>query len=275
MEWQRDTPWRQGHLLDAQAIQALSLPGHDDPNTLAIVATHDCDIAQHPQTEPFVEIFMGKMVAKADGNCTHAKSARTLHIEFHGEPAIWGEFKATQRIQISKIDLVKSVPREGASLSVVGRSTFQSWLASRYRRSAFPDAFEKRLVEVRLDKKISSILKDLNKEIVGVFFDVDDGEEHTRVDADDVYVLDIMLMHAEEPDFAAAEALAEKAADAISNVFNEILFAPTQSWKLIELRSCNCASESVITYSQYKMMKRWRLDHVSLGAEPQIAPPAP
>ena len=40
-------------------------------------------------------------------------------------------------------------------------------------------------------------------------------------------------------------------------------------WLHIELRSCDPVSESVLTYQQFKQLKRWRLEHISLGAEPQ------
>ena len=40
-------------------------------------------------------------------------------------------------------------------------------------------------------------------------------------------------------------------------------------WQHIELRSCDSVSESVLTYQQFKQLKRWRLEHISLAAEPQ------
>ena len=51
--------------------------------------------------------------------------------------------------------------------------------------------------------------------------------------------------------------------------FKKKLFDPTKKWQHIELRSCDPVSESVLTYQQFKQLKRWRLEHISLAAEPQ------
>jgi hypothetical protein len=88
-DWNRETPWRQGHLLCANAISALSLADTDlAEKTYVIVASHDCDLAQETGSEPFVELIVGHLVEK-DGNCTHGKNSRKLHIQFAGEHPIW------------------------------------------------------------------------------------------------------------------------------------------------------------------------------------------
>lgn len=44
-EWNRDTPWRQGHLLGNEAIEALKLRSSVElDQMLVIVASHDCDL---------------------------------------------------------------------------------------------------------------------------------------------------------------------------------------------------------------------------------------
>jgi hypothetical protein len=40
-------------------------------------------------------------------------------------------------------------------------------------------------------------------------------------------------------------------------------------WQHIELRSCELVSESVLTYQMFKQLKKWRLEHISLAADPQ------
>jgi hypothetical protein len=145
------------------------------------------------------------------------------------------------------------------------------WLASRYRRSAFPDEFERRLVakEFKLHEKIAKAVKPHGELIVGVFFDVDEGAEVTREGPGDTYTLDITILHSAAPDFEAAEKGAETAAKAIEKAFRDKLFDPTKTWQHIELRFCDVVSESVLTYQQFKQLKRWRLEHISLAAEPQ------
>lgn len=274
-EWNRDTPWRQGHLLDPDAVEALGLSHATGPeNTIVIVASHDCDIAQHPDKEALVEVIVGRVVPDKDGTYTHAKNSRHLHIDFEGA-SFWGEFEATQKCCIDKHKLNDFAPRSDAHLSPSSHAIFQMWLASRYRRSAFPDEFEKRLTskELKLHEKIAKAVKPHGELIAGVFFDVDEGHENNRDGPDDIYVLDITILHIADPDFDAAEKAASKAAASIKKAFYEKLFLPTNTWQYIELRFCDAVSESVLTYQQFKQLKRWRLDHISLAAEPQQSVP--
>lgn len=270
-EWNRDTSWRQGHLLGSDAIAALGLRHATAPEqTLAIVASHDCDLAQDPEGEPVIELVIGRSIVDKDGNCTHAKNARKLHVEFAGAAAFWAEFEATAKATIDKQALNAFTPRADANLSHENHAIFQMWLASRYRRSAFPDEFERRLIrEAKLHEKIAKAVKPYGELISGVFFDVDEGIEVTRNGPDDTYTLDITILHAADPDFDAAEQVATAAAKAIEKAFKDKLFAPTQTWQHIELRSCEPVSESVLTYQQFKQLKRWRLEHISLAAAPQ------
>jgi hypothetical protein len=271
-EWNRDTPWRQGHLLGDDAIEALGLHHAVAPEqTLVIVASHDCDLAQAPEGEPGIEVVVGRLVTNPDGNCTHAKNARKLHVEFAGAAAFWAEFEATAKLSIEKRALNDFVPSPEVQLSPEDHTTFQMWLASRYRRSAFPDEFERRLIskEFKLHEKIAKAVKFHGALIAGVFFDVDEGSEVTRDGPDDTYTLDITILHSADPDFDAAETAADSAAKAIKKAFKDKLFDPTKTWQHIELRSCDPVSESVLTYQQFKQLKRWRLEHISLAAEPQ------
>ena len=269
-DWDRDTPWRQGNLLGPDAIEALKLrhPASQG-KTLVVVATHDCDLAQHPDAEPRIEVVVGRLTDK-DGNYAHAKSARRLHVEFSGAPSFWAEFDAIAKVSIAKTDLLPFLPKTGAHLTPENHATFQMWLASRYRRSAFPDEFERRLTqETKLAEKIAKAVRPHGDLIAGVFFDVDEGEEVTRNGAADTYTLDITILHTAEPDFLAAEKAAATAAKAIETAFKEKLFTLTKTWEHIELRSCEAVSESVMSYLEFKRLKRWRLDYISLAADPQ------
>ncbi|WP_208640115.1 hypothetical protein [Massilia violaceinigra] len=270
-QWNRDTPWRQGYLLSVDAIDTLGLRHALKPEqTVVIVATHDCDLAQDPELEPHIELVVGCQGDK-DGNCTHAKNSRKLHVEFSGAKAFWGEFDAVSKVAVDKLALSRFFPCTETRLTPENHAIFQMWLASRYRRSAFPDEFERRLTskELKLAEKIAKAVKPHGELITGVFFDVDEGEDLKREGPDDTYVLDITILHAADPDFMKAEAAAMKAAQNIESAFNEKLFIPTKMWQQIELRSCEAISESVLSYQTFKQLKRWRLEHMSLAAEPQ------
>jgi hypothetical protein len=269
-EWARNTPWRQGHLLTNEAVTATGLnhPKYPD-DIVVIVASHDCDLAQLPDIEPQVEVVVGRQIPALDGNYTHAKSSRTLHLEFDNEPLL-AEFVITEKHSIPKNVLVDFGPMTNVRLSPPNLSTFQRWLASRYRRSAFPDEFDHRMKKAGLTDKIVKAVKPHGSMITAVFFDVDEGQEVARTGPDDVYMLDIILLHATEPDFQAAEASANEARVAIEHAFTTKLFdTQSGSWKSIELRSVEVNSEGAMTYLQSTLLKQWRLDYISLGADPQ------
>ncbi len=268
-EWNRNTPWRQGHLLSQDAITALGLRhAARSEQTVVIVASHDCDLAQAPEGEPKIEVVVGCRVTDKDGNCTHAKNARKLHVEFVGGDTFWAEFEATAKSSIEKLKLNAFHPRSDAHLTSENHAIFQMWLASRYRRSAFPDEFERRLTqETKLADKIAKAVRPHGELITGVFFDVDEGAEEMRSGPDDTYTLDISILY--DPDADAAEHAASQAVDAIQTAFKAKLLMSNQRWQYIELRFCEAISESVLSYQEFKQLKRWRLEHISLAADPQ------
>ncbi|MCF6266366.1 MAG: hypothetical protein L3J57_07460 [Desulfuromusa sp.] len=270
-EWSRDTAWRQGQLLSDDTASEIGLRHPEFPaDTLVIMATHPCDLAQLPDKEPQVEVIVGRRIDQLDGNNTHAKSSRTFHVKFEGEEPLLAEFVVTEKRFVTKDELVSFEPDTCFHLSPASLATFQVWLASRYRRSAFPDEFERRMSESKLSGRILKIIKPLGEMITAIFFDVDEGREIPKTDPDDTYLLDIVLLHAVEPDFEAAETVALKAVEAIQQAFKKKLFdEKTGDWKGIELRYVDAISEEVLTYRQAQLLKKWRLDHISLGADPQ------
>lgn len=183
-------------MLAYETISALNLQNPINPDhTVAIVATHDCDLTQPPEREPTIEVIVGRRINQLDGNYTNAKSARTLHIQFESALPLLVEFNATDKLTIEKNLLIEFGPQTNSSLSPDNRNTFQHWLAARYRRSAFPDEFEKRLKNTRLADKIRNAVRPHGETISAVLFDVDEGHEYLRTSSDETYLLDIYLLY--------------------------------------------------------------------------------
>jgi hypothetical protein len=255
MEWTRNSPWRQGNLLTDETVTAINLfhPSYPD-DTVVIIATHDCDLAQLPDKEAYIEVIIGRRIQNLDGNNTHAKSPRTLHIAFEGSEPMLAEFVITDKHIIDKNVLAGLTPETTFQLSPSGLSVFQLWLASRYRRPAFPDGFNDRMKESGLAGKIAKAVKQYGEMITAVFFDVDEGREVARILPDDVYVLDIILLHNTEPDFNAAEAAANKVKAEVENAFKvKLLDNRSGNWQDIELRYVDVFSEEALTYRQSKI----------------------
>lgn len=278
-QWNRNTAWRQGSVLPKEACAALNLQyGNGDAQIVAVVVSHDCDLAQDPLQEPEVELMLGRVIDKPDGNCTHAKNPRKLHLEFDGESAFIGEFVATAKCSVKKDLLLPCFsPDPACHLRPENHNALQFWLASRYRRSAFPDEFDRRLTsETGLSQKIAKIIKQHGVHLSGIFFDVDEGQEVKRDGEDDTYSLRIFLLHPSDPvlgeadpGYQASEKAALQASHEITKLFTEKLFKPKGQWQHIELDNCFVLSEEMLTYQQFKQLKRWRFEHISLASNPQ------
>ncbi len=272
--WDRDTPWRQGHVLTSESNVALGVVRAEDAGSaVAVVISHDCDLAQGSETEPSVEIIVAKRIDAANGNFTHAKNSRRLHLEcvVDGVTA-YLDMQAQGKREIKKDDLAGHAPSPNVIVKPEDRSVLQRWLAARYRRAAFPDEFERRLNDTGVSKRIGKILEPLGRHLVAVFFDVDDGEERDREGAEDLYVLRIDLLYSTEDDPAAALEAAEKAATSIAAAFRDRCFDVGAGWKWIELVGCEPISDEAMTYAMSTQLKRWNMDYLSLRADPPAEP---
>ena len=111
--WDSSTKWRQGHLLPTEAIRDLNLSyPKGEPATVAIVITHDCDLAQDPSAEPTIEIIVGRTIEAADGNFAYAKSVRTLHLNCtNGPTKKIIELRAPDKSSIPKESLLSYEPQ--------------------------------------------------------------------------------------------------------------------------------------------------------------------
>jgi hypothetical protein len=273
-DWNRDTPWRQGHVLTNESSVALGVVRAEDAETaLAIVISHDCDLAQEPETEESVEIIVANRIDVANGNFTHAKNSRRLHLECSiDEAPTYLDMQAQHKTGIKKAALADHAPAANVVVKPEDRSILQRWLAARYRRSAFPDEFERRLNDTGVTKRITKIVEPLGKYLVAVFFDVDEGVERDRKGEKDLYILRIDLLYSTEDDPAAAQEAAEKAATAIEAAFRERCFDAATGWKWIELLGCVPISDEAMTYAMSTQLKRWNMDYLSLRADPPAEP---
>lgn len=264
-EWSRETPWRQGHIASQETANKLGLA----EGGVVVIISHDCDLAALPNKEPEVELIVGRQVEKADGNYTHAKTARALHLEFKTpEGPAFVELVARNKTRVLKNALADEIPNSEFELDPGNRSILQRWLAARYRRSAFPDEFDRRLNSGAIDR-LNKILKPAGQHIRAIFFDVDQGEEVQRNGPDDTYTLSIVLLHTSQPDGDESEAVALKAKEEFESVFEDLFFKKNNRWTEIELEDCTVMSDEALSYGQSLVLKEWRLEHLSLRDDPE------
>ncbi|MFS2099412.1 hypothetical protein ACCC97_10650 [Variovorax sp. Varisp85] len=265
--WSREIPWRQGHVLPADAIVALGLAHLEAEQTCVVVISHDCDLASdNLDAEPDVEVIIGRLVNKGGGNFTWGKSPRTLHIDMlQGEQAVSIELVSTGKAIVPKEELAKFVPDSSYSLSPQGLSTLRSWLAARYNRAAFPDAFVDRMKATKVEERLAKAIEPHGSLISFVYFDIDGGAELNHSDGTP-YVLSIVLVYPPGDDADAAADAADAVAAAVEASCNGRLVKEGKQSQDIVLKQCIAISEDDISISQAKLLMHWRLEHLSSRA---------
>jgi hypothetical protein len=268
--WTRDTPWRQGHILTMDAAEALGLLHPETPDsTCVVVIGHDCDLANDDlQVEPDVEVIVGRWLDQGNGSYFWAKAPRTLHADvLRGDAAAVIELVATSKRLVPKHALATFSPDTACSFSGKALSALRSWLAVRYNRAAFPDAFVDRMAKSKVDKRLTKIIEPVGNLLSAVYFDVDKGMDIDHSDGSP-YELKIVLAYApgEDPE-QTADSL-EKLETAITGEFEKRHFDHALSqWNGIALKTCMSISEDDLRVGQARLLTEWRLEYMTLKAD--------
>lgn len=261
--WTRGTGWRQGSVLTRDALDEfdLGLPENRD-RVRAVVISHDCDLANAVTKEPFVEVIVGRLIDREDGNSSWGKSSRTLHytVDCAGcEECI--ELVSTNKAQIEKERLARYFPDDRYSTSHERLAMLRNWLAARYRRPSFPDAFNDRMRETGAAKELAKVLAKHGASISFVFFDLGD-KRNTECDDHETYHLTVVLAFppGNDPEAAADEG------DSAAGKVDKAIRAKLSPGCGIALHDCFAISEDDIPVSRAKLLDLWDLDYVSFRA---------
>jgi hypothetical protein len=259
------TAWRQGDLLapvDAVALGLIDSAQCDTHRVLVI--SHSCDIASASEVEPAVELLIGVVVRDDEATAQNGHSIRKLHLGSEGEPPTeWVQYGIADRREVSKADLLHCKPWPDRRYTSEQRALLRRWLAQRYARCEFPDAFIKWLKESGVGSRFEEIGKRYSAHLVGIYFDFDDDSE--RDSPEDPYELGINLVYdASNAEHAAA---AEEARKRLEASFAERC-KPKGQWRWIELVYCDALSEEVFNLRAARIFRRWRFEHRSLAGEP-------
>ncbi|PTQ88339.1 hypothetical protein C8R30_1541 [Nitrosomonas nitrosa] len=271
----RQLLWRQGDVLTDEAVKALNLQNSENTDqSFVVVISHDCDLAAGADKEPNSEVIIGRRIDKLGGD-SYGKTARRLHIEYQTENGpLTIELLATTKRLIAKSKLFATHPRQDVWLDGRGIGILQRWLASRYHRAAFPEAFEHRLRTAAIPgkkaflKKIENILDAGGEHIRALLFDLDEGKDVERKTPEDLYQLGIIVLYDSSQDEPNAAIAATKAAEELEDLFETAFHSPEVGWLNICLQYCDPVSDSAITVAQREMLKQWRLEHMSLQTDP-------
>lgn len=266
----RDTDWRQGDLLACEAATALNLVCEADQIHRVIVITHDCDLPH--ENELCVEVILAELVVEApkpDPRFTYAKNPRRLQLAYEGTDAapLILELRHGNRRNLPKSDFADhAVKDNNFALSVDAKRTLKQWLAARYGRPAFPNAFEERLRrhsgKRTVEQRIAKILEPDAKHLVGLFFDLGD-QRGSEAREGEPYSLSVSVVYDSTEGGTEARLSAERVAAQLHDLFEETYGRPGVATD-IALDACGAVADTRLTLADLRRVDQWRLEYISL-----------
>ena len=275
----RTTAWRQGDLI-ANTQQIASELGLDcNYDGSIVVITHDCDLTH--DAEDSVEVIAGSRVESVKPDFENAKNPRTIHIRYK---TVEGDVRCLElrhtnrhRIKVTAFQTL-AIRDERFDLSNEELRGLKRWLAARYARPAFPNAFEDRLrrsVSTRKDvkKRIEEILSPNSTYLLGLWFDLGE-ERNTELDSSCPYNLSISVVYDAENGGSSARDRAEEVATNLKTLFENAYGTPDRATE-IALERCEAVADTHISLADIRKVDQWRLEYVSLRETPtgEFVPP--
>ena len=263
----KERGWRQGSILPASLVSRLrghGLPAEHNPGSeLFIVVSHDCDVTNTDlNAEPYVEVARARIIRKEeiDGNFLWGKNPRIYQFSGQRGQEIHCELSIHDIVSLPREHLQDFDPDGHRQLAPEIRRSICRWIAGRYSRQSFPDAFNERVRPV-----VTQLRREFKKQghlLSGIYLVVSDDE----LDAGEVYkVIVWATMPDEEYEIRDQRALAQQLVDKIEAAFT--------SCDGVEVGAVELRSEADVSLSDLRKLKRWEFDDLTLRGEPDSALP--
>jgi hypothetical protein len=254
--------WRQGSVLPASLAKTLHekdlLPWQLSEDELLIVISHDCDVTNADfHVEPQVEFIRVALLPKSHkhGHYFWAKNPRTYQLEdpSTGASVVW-QFSIHDRVSVPRQFLLNAAPDQQRSLSLHNLKRLRLWLARRYSRVAFPDAFNERIHAAT--KQLRSKLKSKGDLLTAIYLLVPDKELTTGESYD---IIMYGSMRVEDFDVPEKRKEAQKVLDKV-----EAALAVCDG---IDIKESALRSEAAISLDEVRKLKRWDFDDLTVRGE--------
>ena len=252
--------WQQGSVLpDALAAELGTdrIAGWGGASVL-VVLTQDCDLVHASyEIEPDVELIAGAFVDPPDNGLRHGRNPRRLHLDVDrdGSRAVLA-FSVQQRLVVPRSALEEHSPHPGVRLGREDRRLLCEWVAKRYVRAAFPDAFNERAQAAH--RKIEKALKRGGEHVTGLFLMINPDDECAS-GHDYRIILRVT---------ARTTSLADEAVEATLVRLAKALADALASCDGVLVEDHQLVSEAEFTLEDLRFFKRWDWDYRSLSGEP-------
>lgn len=227
------------------------------PSGLYVLLSHDCDILNSSQQkEPVVELIHAKEITKCINEFTSGKNPRQLHIDIiQGKHHL--EFLPHNRLFITR-KYLEIHPANKIEITEKQLKILTLWISKRYRRSAFPDVFNKRCKPIV--NNIKQIFNGAIKDTYGLFIYLSTEKE---LEPNETYKIIIRLLVPKDIYDNQEELL--KIQDDFEKIL--ILFNSIHGIKVLvnsqNIGGSQVQSDDDLTVYSWRKFKQWDFDYIS------------
>lgn len=251
----RAAGWTQGSVLvgDAESAGAGLEEG-----VRYLVISHPCDVVSlNLERDPIVEVLKIEDRETVDGNFTHGKNPRRLHLAT-SEGVVAVDFMG--RVAVERTVLANRTPN--SNMAEDERRLLAAWLSARYARPTFADEFNRRLAPA--SRGIERVLKSAGTRMSGIYV----ATSLAELDAEHEYQVRIVVtMRPSDYAEAGLFAVASKGVDDL-----EGLIKPLPG---IDLVAVELYSEDSVSVDALRTFARWDYDSLSFKEGDEAVLPAP
>jgi len=247
--------WRQGSylprvLIDRLVTNSVLIPSYTiGLNDQVILISHDCDINYRGsiKNEPNCEVLLARHIKKRETPKRHGMSTR--YFQFCEDSKNWHQIWSAERFFIPRESLSGFDPSGQLSPDNLRRLTY--WMANRYKRAAFPNAFDLRLRPK--ESNIESCLREKGTYIKDIYLRVSDDEiEDFTVP---YQILGIALMDDADYQIQERRQLSIDAVDDLTQIFLEV--------NIQFIKPFSVESDEEVAIASIIRLKRWNWDVIS------------
>ncbi|WP_396215683.1 hypothetical protein [Gemmatimonas sp.] len=196
-----DNRWEQGSVVDAETLRVLAelgLLARQPPreNAIGVILTQSCDIVNGSyDAEPEVELWLAHVTDRPEPQYFALKNPRRLHLEANTPTgACHLEINGHLRTSMPRWTLEALRPDTILFLAKPHVDLLLDFLVNRFRRPAFPNAFNQRRTSAI--RKIETTLKRHAKEIYRLYVKLNTFDELVNDGAQ--YVVELYLLVSQE-----------------------------------------------------------------------------
>lgn len=250
--------WRQGSIVNQQDVRTI-LSFSDisySEEIILIVASGSCDVAN--LSDPCIEFSIAKKIDSYNSTFGFNKNPRKLNLKIDVllsekemvQEAV--ELLGHEKIQISKAEIPEGIiPDPNRIILVEELRYYVDWLAGRYKRPAFPTAFDRRLDGAWVKKKRLKAADKVNDLVLGVYAKV--YPEKELLDHENYFVNMFVMV---KPDLNEAQKLTvQSLIDSYKEAFTEAKMDLDSNIPMI--------TEDKISVQRFKEYQRFNMDELS------------